>query len=232
MLEGHFEVVPKLISVISSNTGDCRHLSLLSLNNLSIPLENKKLMTEVECLGIMLPALMNVIASDASESYLACIALMNMSFLESAIVDIACFDGFLSTIEKLLQVNKSSSEGTRWACGLLKNLSRSSPGAAVILNSNIPRTVLGLIAKTTVNSSRWANHSMEDFVLFTILNLSQYAKPNQLEGAIEVVKPVVSCCAASICLSFSLANTTTTITITTGPSFLHFRRLPRSAFSR
>jgi hypothetical protein len=175
MVKSHYSVVPALLKVVSTSTGDCRHLALLSLNNLSIPLENKKALTADDELEKLLPVMLDVMKSDSTEAYLAAICLMNLSFLESSVAKFVTAPGFLKTIETFISSNKAGGEGVRWTCGLIKNLSRKPDAARAILGTKIPPLLLALLKATSANSSRWANNSLEDFASFVVLHLAQHA---------------------------------------------------------
>ena len=69
MLSDHPSVVPALLKTVASSEGDSRHLALLALNNLSIPLDNKKALAGKVVLDELLPTLLGVIESDANEAY-------------------------------------------------------------------------------------------------------------------------------------------------------------------
>jgi hypothetical protein len=172
-------VVNALCSCLLATTGDARHLSLLSLNNLSIPSENKKAFNTEEMRNTLVGALVQVVESDPNESYLACIALMNLSFLEACVADIACYPGLLPVIEELLKegvrskAGSGKSEGVRWAAGLLKNLSKNQHAASLIAQTSIVPSLLQTI-KSPSGSSRWSNNSVEDFTLFVMLHLAQH----------------------------------------------------------
>merc|ERR1711881_148461 len=56
-----------------------------ALNNLSIPTENKRVMALGPASKDVIGGLCKVIAEDKQESYLCCICLMNLSFLEASI---------------------------------------------------------------------------------------------------------------------------------------------------
>lgn len=132
------DVVSALCTCLLNSTGDARHLSLLSLNNLSIPSENKKTFNTDETREELVGALVKVVETDPNESYLACIALMNLSFLDTCVADIASFPGLLPVVEQLLRdgvkakAGSGKSEGVRWAAGLLKNLSKNQHAASLI----------------------------------------------------------------------------------------------------
>ena len=57
----------------------------LALNNLSIPTEIKRVMALGPASSAVIGGLCKVIAEDKQESYLCCICLMNLSFLEASI---------------------------------------------------------------------------------------------------------------------------------------------------
>ncbi|KAL7449798.1 hypothetical protein ACHAWC_001818 [Mediolabrus comicus] len=62
-----------------------RRLILWTLNNLSIPYENKHTMALGDHASLLLKALMVVIQCNLPESYLSCICIMNLTFLADAI---------------------------------------------------------------------------------------------------------------------------------------------------
>jgi len=174
------EIVEALCECLLASSGDARHLALLSLNNLSIPSDNKKtIMNNESSRAIIIDALVTIIQTDPAESYLACIALMNLSFLESAVPIIAANPDLLNTIEGLLKegvkakAGSGKSEGVRWSCGLLKNLSRSESAATRIAATDIVGSLVQCL-KSPSGAARWSNNSTEDFALFTLLNLSQH----------------------------------------------------------
>jgi len=174
------EIIESLCECLLASSGDARHLALLSLNNLSIPSDNKKLiMNNEHSRANIIDALVTIIKTDPAESYLACIALMNLSFLESAVPVIAANPDLLDTIQVLLKdgvkakAGSGKSEGVRWSCGLLKNLSRSESAATRIASTEIVSALVQCL-KSPSGAARWSNNSTEDFALFTLLNLSQH----------------------------------------------------------
>lgn len=172
-------IVSNIIECLKVSEGDARHLALLALNNLSIPSDNKRAFIADGHREEVLSCLVDVIKNDPAESYLACIAAMNMSFLEPSINPIASFPDLLATIEALLKegvkakAGSGKSESVRWACGLLKNLSRDKDAAISICETSILESLLVTI-KNPSSASRWSNNSTEDFALFTLLHLSQF----------------------------------------------------------
>ena len=214
---GKYDVLSPLAKCLTQESGDGRHLACLALNNLSIPTENKRVMALGPASKEVIGGLCKVIAEDKQESYLFCICLMNLSFLEASITsilqhspspdgkDLAPLDNpssLLRVLEKLLtnspSVPKSGSgksEGVRWACGLIKNLAKSEENAALIGKTDIPKCVVENIRSTNAPPSRWTSNSLEDFSLFVILNLAQWPVSREAlvnAGAVEVVKPIMA----------------------------------------
>uniref|UniRef100_A0A7S1Z9K9 Uncharacterized protein n=1 Tax=Trieres chinensis TaxID=1514140 RepID=A0A7S1Z9K9_TRICV len=215
---GKWDVLTPLAKCLTQESGDGRHLACLALNNLSIPTENKRVMALGPASKDVIGGLCKVIAEDKQESYLCCICLMNLSFLEASIVTILQHspvdddaapvspldnpNSLIRVLEKLLtnspSVPKSGSgksEGVRWACGLIKNLAKSEENAALFGKTEIPRCVVENIRSTTAPPSRWTSNSLEDFSLFVILNLAQWAGSKEAlieAGAVDVIKPIMS----------------------------------------
>jgi len=215
---GKWDVLTPLAHCLTQESGDGRHLACLALNNLSIPTENKRVMALGPASKDVIGGLCKVIAEDKQESYLCCICLMNLSFLEASITTILQHspvpegsselaplenpDSLLRVLEKLLTnspaVPKSGSgksEGVRWACGLIKNLAKSEENAALIGKTEIPKCVVENIRATTAPPSRWTSNSLEDFSLFVVLNLAQWPVSQEAlveAGAVEVIKPIMA----------------------------------------
>jgi len=214
---GKYDVLTPLAKCLTQESGDGRHLACLALNNLSIPTENKRVMALGPASKDVIGGLCKVIAEDKQESYLCCICLMNLSFLEASITSILQHspdpensgippldnpNSLLRVLEKLLTnspaVPKSGSgksEGVRWACGLIKNLAKSEENAAMIGKTDIPKCVVENIRATTAPPSRWTSNSLEDFSLFVILNLAQWPVSREAlinSGAVDVIKPIMA----------------------------------------
>eukprot|EP00804_Cyclotella_cryptica_P029640 CCRYP_019023-RB/>CCRYP_019023-RB protein AED:0.06 eAED:0.06 QI:233/1/1/1/0.5/0.33/3/214/553 len=215
---GKYDVLTPLAQCLTQESGDGRHLACLALNNLSIPTENKRVMALGPSSSAVIGGLCKVIAEDKQESYLCCICLMNLSFLEASITTMLQHspvpegkdptppldnpDSLLRILEKLLKnapaVPKSGSgksEGVRWACGLIKNLAKSEENAALFGKTDIPKCVVDNIRNTTAPPSRWTSNSLEDFSLFVILNLAQWPVSRDAlikAGAIDVIKPIMA----------------------------------------
>jgi len=214
---GKYHVLTPLAKCLTQESGDGRHLACLALNNLSIPTENKRVMALGPAAKDVIGGLCRVIAEDKQESYLCCICLMNLSFLEASITSILQHspveagsspivplqneDSLIRVLEKLLNNSPTTpksgsgkSEGVRWACGLIKNLAKSEENAALIGNTDIPKRVVDNLRSTTAPPSRWTSNSLEDFSLFVILNLAQWdgAKQSLMDaGAVDVIKPIM-----------------------------------------
>lgn len=215
---GKYDVLTPLAQCLTQESGDGRHLACLALNNLSIPTENKRVMALGPSSSAVVGGLCKVIAEDKQESYLCCICLMNLSFLEASITTMLQHspvpdgsdpipplqnsESLIRILEKLLKnapaIPKSGSgksEGVRWACGLIKNLAKSEENAALFGKTDIPKCVVGNIRNTSAPPSRWTSNSLEDFSLFVILNLAQWPVSRQAlieAGAIDVIKPIMA----------------------------------------
>ena len=215
---GKYDVLNPLAQCLTQDSGDGRHLACLALNNLSIPTENKRVMALGPASSAVIGGLCKVIAEDKQESYLCCICLMNLSFLEASITTMLQHspvpdgsdplpplsnpDSLLRVLEKLLRnapaVPKSGSgksEGVRWACGLIKNLAKSEENAALIGRTDIPRCVVGNVRSTSTPPGRWTSNSLEDFSLFVVLNLAQWPVSRQAlvdAGAADAVRPIMA----------------------------------------
>jgi hypothetical protein len=214
---GKYDVLTPLAKCLTQESGDGRHLACLALNNLSIPTENKRVMALGPASKAVIGGLCKVIAEDKQESYLCCICLMNLSFLEASITSILQHSpspegkemsplenpqSLLRVLEKLLtnspaapKTSSGKSEGVRWACGLIKNLAKSEDNAALIGQTDIPKCVVENIRAATAPPSRWTSNSLEDFSLFVILNLAQwYGSRDALmkAGSVDVIKPIMA----------------------------------------
>jgi len=214
---GKYDVLTPLAQCLTQESGDGRHLACLALNNLSIPTENKRVMALGPASKEVIGGLCKVIAEDKQESYLCCICLMNLSFLEASITTILQHSpspegkelspldnpqSLLRVLEKLLtnspsapKASSGKSEGVRWACGLIKNLAKSEENAALIGKTEIPKCVVENIRAATAPPSRWTSNSLEDFSLFVVLNLAQWPGSRDAlmkAGAVDVVKPIMA----------------------------------------
>jgi hypothetical protein len=83
-----YDVLTPLAKCLTQDSGKGRHLACLALNNLSVPPENRHAMALGPASKDVIGALCRVIAEDKHESYICCICLMNLSFLEASITSI------------------------------------------------------------------------------------------------------------------------------------------------
>jgi len=210
-----WNVLSPLITCLSQESGRARRFTCIILNNLSIPTENKRTMALGPLSKQLIDALCHVIAQNSpQDSYLCCICLMNLSFLEPTITAILCHskDGnkqnilpvdnnhnpssLLCLLENIL-INSSSStnsETARWTCGLLKNLTRSEENVAIIGQTRIPECIIENIRSSTTPPSRWSVNSLEDFSLFVIMNLARWPNSKELLiklGALDTAKSIM-----------------------------------------
>jgi len=210
---GKYDVLTPLAKCLTQESGDGRHLACLALNNLSIPTENKRVMALGPAAKEVIGGLCKVIKEDKQESYLCCICLMNLSFLEASINAILTYseaglpcledqNSLLRVLERLLvnspaapKAGSGKSEGVRWACGLIKNLAKSEENAKLIGKTDIPRCVVENIKNSGTPPARWTSNSLEDFSLFVILNLAQWPGSKEAlasAGALDVIKPIMA----------------------------------------
>lgn len=216
---GQWDVLTPLSQCLIHQTGDGRHLACLALNNLSIPIENKRVIASGPASKAVLGALCTVIAEDKEDAYLCFICLMNLSFLDGNIPFLLKFSpmtrpgdkprspvdnprSLLRVLEKYLlrhSAHGPKGDGLRWACGFIKNLTKTQDNAVLVANTDIPKCLVEYIRIGTNNlqPNRWANNSLEDFSLFILLNLSQFStsKESVLKcnpNVIDVLKPIIS----------------------------------------
>jgi len=216
---GKYDVLVTLARCLTQESGNGRHLTCLALNNLLIPMENKRAITLGPSLSAIIAGLCKVIAEDKQDSYLCCICLMNLSFLEASITTMLQHspvpDGsypipplnnsksLIRILEKLLKKASAGPkrrsgeyeyEDVRWACGLIKNLAKSEENAALFGKTEIPNRAVENVRYSTAPPSRWTSNSLEDFSLFIILNLAQWPVSRQglsKAGAVDAIKPIM-----------------------------------------
>jgi hypothetical protein len=87
---GKFGVITTLTQCLASKkSGKVRRLACLTLNNLSIPIANKRYMSFGPSSKLLIDSLCKVIAEDKQDSYLCCICLMNLAAIEDSITSIS-----------------------------------------------------------------------------------------------------------------------------------------------
>lgn len=207
---GKYDVLGPLSQcLLHSHNHEKLHFVCLTLNNLSIPHDNKRVMVLERGSKKLIGNLCKVVASGKKDAYLCCIILMNLSFLEPAEVVIGQFsptrpslrgprltplenpDSLLRILQELLAQAARGTADFRWAFGLLANLSRNSENALLIGLTGIPRMAIANIGQSELEPSQWSTNSLEDFSLYLLLHLAE-ASRDGLVGALEVAEPIMT----------------------------------------
>ena len=187
---------------------DRLHFVLLTLNNLSIPHDNKRVMVVERGSRKLIGNLCKVIAYGGKDAYLAIIVLMNLSFFEPAEVIIGQFsprpslrrpkltplenpDSLLRIMQELTAHAARGTSDFRWAFGLLANLSKNPENALLIGLTGIPNVAVENLAQSKTPSREWKTNSLEDFSLYLLLHLAEASKDG-LDRALEVVEPIMN----------------------------------------
>jgi hypothetical protein len=207
---GKYDLLHPLTQCLVHENNDVKlHFVCLTLNNLSIPHDNKRVMVLERGSQKLIGNLCKVIASGKKEAYLCCIILMNLSFLEPATQIIGQFspkttlrgprltplENPHSLLRILQDLTAHAARGTadfRWAIGLLANLSKFPENALLIGLTGMPRLAIENLALSKVKPSEWKTNSLEDFSLYLLLHLAEASKDG-LQGALQVVEPVMNC---------------------------------------
>jgi hypothetical protein len=205
---GKYDVINPLSQcLVHSHHEEKLHFVCLTLNNLSIPHDNKRVMVLERGSKRLIGNLCTVVASGKKDAYLCCIILMNLSFLEPAQVVIGQFsprpslrrpkltplenpDSLLRILQELLAQAARGTSDFRWAYGLLATLSRNPENALLIGLTGIPRMAIDNIRQSKLDPSDWSTNSLEDFSLFLLLHLAE-ASRDGLVGALEVAEKVM-----------------------------------------
>ncbi|KAL3908372.1 MAG: hypothetical protein SGILL_008510 [Bacillariaceae sp.] len=205
---GQYDVVNPLAQcLLHKNNNEKLHFVCLTLNNLSIPHDNKRVMVMERGAKKLIGNLCTLVASEKKECYLGCIILMNLSFFEPAETIIGQWspkntlrgprltplenpDSLLRILQDLTAHAARGTADFRWATGLLATLSRNLENALLIGITGIPRTAIENIASSTIDPSEWKTNSLEDFSLYFLLHLAEASKDG-LQGALEVVEPIM-----------------------------------------
>jgi hypothetical protein len=158
---GKYDLLAPLAECLVRESENERLLACLALNNLSIPTENKRVMTAGPSSKAILAGLCKAIAEDKPEAYLCCICLMNLSFLGTSLTAILQYcprhggaggenaimmdplenpNSFLRVLEKLLSKNSVSiptSHGAiRSAWGWPLSKARSDERSALMMGNS------------------------------------------------------------------------------------------------
>lgn len=182
-----------------------RRLACLILNNLSIPFENKRAMVGDDAL---LNALLEVMRPPLPpETYLACICLMNLSFLEEShqklmhycpsppdlavenpLSLLRTMENMMKTYVPLLVETKEQQqvsvegEAVRWGTGLIRNLvaeQHSHHHAQLVSSTKLPYYMLLCLRESPKPLSQWKTDSLEDLALLVLLNLAKWPESCQ-----------------------------------------------------
>lgn len=207
---GKYDVLNPLADCLLQNNDQKLHYVCLTLNNLAIPLENKRVMALERIHKKLFANLCHVISSGRKEAYLCLICLTNLSFYEPAEVSIGQYSPRQSTslrapkvpplenprsmLRILQDLTAHAARGTadyRWAFGLLASLAKHPDNALLIGLTAIPRLALETIMETKIPSSEWKENSLEDFCLYLIMRLAEVSDQGLGDEAIEAVKSMM-----------------------------------------
>jgi hypothetical protein len=213
---GKYDVLVPLTKCLTHDNAAKLHFVCLALNNLSIPDENKRVMALERGSRTLIGNLCKVIAAGKKEAFLCCICLMNLSFLEPAMKLILQYSpkdpnqkkiasvlqkkvpplenprSLIRILQDLLAHAVRRTADFRWAFGLLSVLSKHPDNAQLIAQTAIPNVAIENLRISKVPPSEWMNNSLEDFSLFLILHISQEVSGEALEGALEVIQPIMN----------------------------------------
>lgn len=189
-------MVRALANCLTASTNDKdRRYACLTLNNLSIPFENKAIMVFGPSSDVLLDAVLSVIQNGLAESYLCCILLMNLSYLDDAKLKLVEYKGgldnpksLLRTMELLLKtysqfvpkkVLSVEGEAVRWTVGWLRNITSCDKGACMIVKTAIPSLVVSFVRDSTKPLHEWTQDSLEDMSLQVLVNLANHQETNE-----------------------------------------------------
>jgi hypothetical protein len=207
---GKYDVLNPLADCLLQNNDEKLHYVCLTLNNLAIPHENKRVMATERIHKKLFANLCYVISSGKKEAYLCLICLTNLSFYEPAELTIGQYSPKLSTslrapkvpplenpnsmLRTLQDVIAYAARGTadyRWAFGLLASLARHPDNALLIGLTAIPKLALKNITESKVPSEDWKENSLEDSCLYLIMRLAEVSSQGMGVEAVDAVKPIM-----------------------------------------
>jgi hypothetical protein len=204
---GKYDVLHPLAECLLHDNAKKVHFVCLTLNNLSIPLDNKRVMTLERVSKKLISSLTKVIQSGKKDAYLCLICLMNLSYYEPAEVAIGQFspkkgrgpkvpplENPNSLLRILQDVTAHAARGTadfRWACGLLAVLAKHPENALLIGLTAIPKVAIENLRVSKLPPSEWKFNSLEDFSLFLLLRLAEVSHHGLDSDALEVVTPIM-----------------------------------------
>ena len=208
---GNYDVLNPLSECLLHTNEEKLHYVCLTLNNLSIPYDNKKVMVLERVAKKLIRNLCTVISMGNKQSYLCIICLTNLSYYDPGIKSIGQFspkpksesrwkrnkipplENSKSLIRTLQNVTANASRGTadfRWAFALLAQLAKHDDNALLMGITTIPMVALENIQESKLKPSEWKTNSLEDLSLFLILHLAEVTSQG-LDNAIETVEPIM-----------------------------------------
>jgi hypothetical protein len=208
---GKYDVLNPLSQCLLHDNAEKLHFVCLTLNNLSVPHDNKRVMVLERVAKKLIQNLCRVVQAGKKETYLCIICLTNLSYYEPGIKAIGQFSPKPKTqsrwkrnkippmenensLMRIMQdLTAHAARGTadfRWAFGLLAQLAKNADNALLIGLTAIPNVALENVRQSKLKSSEWKTNSLEDFSLFLILHLAEVSNQG-METALEIVEPIM-----------------------------------------
>eukprot|EP00980_Cylindrotheca_fusiformis_P014358 scaffold3827_cov179-Cylindrotheca_fusiformis.AAC.22 len=208
---GKYDVLNPLSQCLLQDNPEKLHFVCLTLNNLSVPYDNKRVMVLERVAKKLIQNLCHVVQAGKKEAYLCIICLTNLSYYEPGIKAIGQFSPKPKTqsrwkrnkipplenpnsLMRIMQdLTAHAARGTadfRWAFGLLAQLAKNADNAILIGITAIPNVALENLRQSTLKPTEWQTNSLEDFSLFLILHIAEVSNQG-LENALEVVEPIM-----------------------------------------
>lgn len=146
----------------------------------------------------LLDCLTRIMNKNVPEKLLACICLVNISFIEEAVKPILYHapiqewcpeltllsnpESMVRTLENMLTLKTDTTpaylslekESLRWACSLVKNLCTCEENANLLSLSDIPLLVIELLEKSVLPPSAWTVESIEDSALLALCRFAHW----------------------------------------------------------
>lgn len=206
-----------LIKCLSYKEGNGKQLACLTLANLAIPFENKVLMSLGSSAEVLFTELFTIMKSNIPETYLACICLVNLSFVKDAVRPIFFFalnppninyskksipllDNPNSACRILEGIIRAciyppiaatvQSEAVRWACALVKHVTVVEDVCNMLVKTQIPRHIVGYLKFTKQPLSKWTDSSVEDLSLRILLNFSKWPQTLEVMKKLDTLRVI------------------------------------------
>lgn len=119
-------ILESLAEVLWDSQVQTRKLALLTINNLSVPTENKLVMSQSRCL---LQGLCSVMSVKEEDAFLAAIILYNLSHLEAARSILLGSSSLVRLRLEQAVLEKKDPITRRWACAVVSHLVQEDPDA-------------------------------------------------------------------------------------------------------